>query len=727
MTSQQQPGLYPYVTDIKVVDPFHYPNMVQVSDASMSSLTSSNLAIANNNNMFNIRTEVRSDHAVHMVLEKMQRQDFHEEYFINEAAVDYRTRLSILDVSLTGDLSASTIGVSAEFIVGPSAELFQSHPQLRINSDKLYLMYNYSNELIFNQYQIIGGQADLSLMWSTRPSRLGDGDVSVSVPVPYSTKQCGFMEDANNMYTYRLDGSTVTVGQVVKSTGVYSTSLFKFTMDDGITDIEMIMPSGSSNAYLISSTGNVRAKVINFGATDTNGFITTQTAQRVSNSEDELTYFGFDNMLTVAIGSNNNNEIILGNLTVCGELLQTPQLFAINKEEMFGEVPLGQQTTMAVASCTNPLNPNFIYFAYVSKDNRVRVIKFYRHLTTSIIYSYVYLIMWSTRLGAIDMTLDSGGYGHNIKIVADRFGVIYVSVHEMGKKYRMWRILEHAIDLGHAVGSITAPVDTMKTALRLINDQYTLSTAEMSLLINGFPAINDPVIVDVNENTVEITPGQTDTVRQLSLKYLNYNIIQLDQVLQDEIQSNLNTAFRTLYAGSLTSVDILNMDGVIMGGVGEQLIIQIPLNAGKEPCVVRGTEIVQYDLVTGRPKLTPIERLHKGDYIVNQYGRPVQILSHSIDTVYAKSHNAPYVIPQNFFGQDRPYRKLFISGDHGILARKGHMVYAEDMRRVFRQIGHGMDIEYHHLVLHNDKRNCYIANGLEVESNHVGPYMRRPK
>jgi hypothetical protein len=87
------------------------------------------------------------------------------------------------------------------------------------------------------------------------------------------------------------------------------------------------------------------------------------------------------------------------------------------------------------------------------------------------------------------------------------------------------------------------------------------------------------------------------------------------------------------------------------------------------------------------------------------------------------------VIPKDFFGVNRPYKNLLISGDHGILlnfnSSTGHMkvIYPDDIS-ILSKVLLGVTVEFHHLLLEDHQENFYLANGLEVDSYHPGLFMR---
>ena len=103
-------------------------------------------------------------------------------------------------------------------------------------------------------------------------------------------------------------------------------------------------------------------------------------------------------------------------------------------------------------------------------------------------------------------------------------------------------------------------------------------------------------------------------------------------------------------------------------------------------------------------------------------------MEHLISTIYAQKHNAPFLVPVNFFGENRPYKKLYISGDHGILLnykdpKHLKVIYAADVLSL-KQCFLNTIVEFHHLLLENHQDNFYLANGLEVDSYHPTYFMK---
>ena len=374
---------------------------------------------------------------------------------------------------------------------------------------------------------------------------------------------------------------------------------------------------------------------------------------------------------------------------------------------MFNEQLSITQTGYVFAYCSNPLNPDFIYIGYVTATNKaIRVVKLYRHNKQSTVGTYIYLVMWATREHAIAF----GSTTTSLRLVVDRCGAVYIQ-----EKYgttntiRLWKIIETSLDLGHnAMTAITAPTTTISDMLSAIDDRYSIISAEVSVLIPGLPAVNDVIISTVTN---------VNDVKQITFKYINYDIFELYEDERTILKALITTALNTLYSGTGNEVVNLNT-GAALDGESGQIYVQIPTASGKAPCIVKGTEILCK--AAGKYLFNRVENMTVGDFVVNQHGVAVRVVMHSIDIITSKKHNSPYIIPPHYFEKNKPYKQLLISGDHGILVHN-KMIFPRDMG--LRQIPFNYTIEYHHLQLANDTANCYIANGVEVDSLHPGPYL----
>jgi hypothetical protein len=269
----------------------------------------------------------------------------------------------------------------------------------------------------------------------------------------------------------------------------------------------------------------------------------------------------------------------------------------------------------------------------------------------------------------------------------------------------------------------------MPLVLQHITDNYTIYSDQIQWTVAGVPSVGAVFIQSMTQ-----APG-TITLR---FQYLNYNALQLYPSSLAQFSTLITYAFNTLYTGS--SVNVINLGaGTILSGADTYIDVELNTSSLVKPCVVRGTEILRYNPDTGQPERCLIERLPNPEInevqVYNQDGTLVRVLAHLRSTIRCTTHNAPYLIPANWFGRNRPYRDLLISGDHGILYsyKVGHsnsnrIVYPEELvdrgRGGLHQTCLGKIVEYHHLLLEHDERNFYVANGLEVDSYHKGIYIR---
>jgi hypothetical protein len=104
--------------------------------------------------------------------------------------------------------------------------------------------------------------------------------------------------------------------------------------------------------------------------------------------------------------------------------------------------------------------------------------------------------------------------------------------------------------------------------------------------------------------------------------------------------------------------------------------------------------------------------------VINHKGKAIRIKKHTFESLITHDVTRPYLIPRHFFGHNRPYKTLAISGDHAIL-HKGRRLYPKDIIGL-KRLDDGLCIEYHHLEMEKPTNNYFLANGLEVESLYFG-------
>jgi hypothetical protein len=396
--------------------------------------------------------------------------------------------------------------------------------------------------------------------------------------------------------------------------------------------------------------------------------------------------------------------------------LETPFFYNLNKFQLFSEVPNTNQTDVAVSVTGNPNSADFFYIAYVASTSQIRVVKLYRNKVPSTYETHVPLVMWGTRLGVIRDTVNG-----NVALNVDTNGNVYVFTWNTDGNIEISKIREYIMDLGHTEGTVIAPSETIPNMLLQMTDEYTILTPRYGMLYSGFPVINNVTIDSIVVNELD----------QLVIKfnYINYTYLQAFPDIVQQIRSLVINSFSTLYDDS--SITIFNMDptGLGLDGNSFSLDISLPAGTSKKPCVVKGTEIIRRKPGTlHQVERIAVEHILVGDMVLNHEGNYVKVIDHLCSTIYAQEHNAPYLVPCGFFGVNRPYKDLLISGDHGILvyrqsAKNMKVEYAENIS-VLKRVLLGATVEFHHLLLESHQDNFYLANGLEVDSYHPVAFMR---
>ncbi len=717
MSLQQNVGLYPFVYDIITVDPMFYPD---ICTTSITSQSAPSFLLSDEYNIYGTLTHT-VDNSVVLNIVRYQKQDYHQNYFTCTPALNYHTQTPL-------DICASY------------PYNFGEQLQLDTNNN-IYLMYNLYRDiphLYLNKYSIIGGNCDLSLSWSV--------DILDSTPFPpinttYSRTQCGFMietQGGSSVYCYRLDVSAVTVVKCGKTDGTILGS-GQTTVPYTVNDITMLLAPNpivnniqitgfQNSAYLISTTNNPAAQYVNLSEVTSNPYTAPTAIQSLYNVPCQLAAVAYNDMLATIMVFNGNrglNSLAVDDVRLDASVgaLCVPATNIIDKLTFFNEIFSSTQRNAYVTLCTNPLNPNFVYVAYVTSTSNIRVIKFYRNNTSNTsIPSYSYLVMWATNVHAFgDYTV--GSVGSTINMATDRLGVLYLMAYNVGTTLcRIWKISEFYMDLGHTQGTLSAEANTIPNMLVEIDNLYTIAAPLLPLQMSLCPYINASTGAPLGTIITDVTP--TGDGMKVKLSYINYDMFQLDASLTSGLQNAIGNGFNSLYQQSpLINILDNSLNRMIINGNDNYIVATVSLLTSNQPCISQGTEIVKYEPSTRLAVLVKVETLHVGDYVVNQHGRPVQILDHTASTIYTDQNNSPYIVPANYFSMQRPYKQLYISGDHGILMdyRRHKMVYPYKLP--LRRLPLGIFVEYHHLRLFNDESNCFIANGLEVDSLHLVPYL----
>jgi hypothetical protein len=716
-TSQQAVGLHPFVSQIKIVDPGAFPD---VSLISLNSEEWCEPVIADDFNIYTTKvTTVEQTKTVSLI--KLQRQDFHENYFTATVATYIGAGTDgIKPISYDSSTSSDS-----------TADLVKMNPRIIVKkfgtSTHLYLYYatrSYTGKNYVDNYNVqafkITSSVHLSPLWNiTGPVAAVDRGLQ------------GFFYNSTTLFVYYLSDINLIIRGYNRGTGVETFAPLMITLDQIYTYCTVNMSVETDNTFYITVRIGTIVKMATYSiaksqmSTLFNVFNTTGGTPVNPAFMSYLQDSAGLNMCSLVYGFNNdpNNIIqiayIPNTVDSSGYIngLETPFYYNINKYALFSEVSNPSQSDMDVAIEHNPNNPDFSYIVYVAGTSQLRVMKIYRNSITGTYETHMPLVLWSTRLGAIGDT-----FRGDMGIVTDTQGSVYIISRDSSTGIMsIWKIKEYIIDLGHTEGTVVAPVDTIPNMLQTMTNDYTILTLDQNIHLAGFPTINDVTFDSITNITGSIA---------ITFQYINYDLLQGFPSVVTQIKTLINNTFVTLYEDS--GISVINMDqtgNTSIDGTDASLIVELPVGTAKKPCVVRGTEIIRL-LTNNLPELVNVEHIQVGDHVLNHVGKPARVMDHMRTTVYAESHNAPYVIPKGFFGSNRPYKPLLISGDHGILvgftgvAKTMKVVYANDID-VLSKVLIGSTVEYHHLLLENHAENFYIANGLEVDSYHPGIFMRK--
>jgi hypothetical protein len=688
MTSQQKSNLHPFVYSIKVVDDKYYP---EIKSKELLTNTNCNVIIANDYNMYTLSIENNL-----MSLIKLERQDFHQHYFA---------------VKNVYDSSYNNI------IIENSFDDIAPYLDYCYETSELLLYYNKSNTVQnITKYKVEETELNFVI-------RQCSTDITVE-QTDLNRLKSGFFYLSTNLYNYiyypvigkitifKIDeNGTVALMKNITGMEKYLSSVSLYLSDDDIT------------LYIKTLSNRLNIMVDKLNTSDSTPIATVTVTDQLGVVNPGVTMLN-DDVLNVIYGFNNDatNLISIANVSgttdgegnVIGLDLPTSR-YNINKLQLYDEVLNPQQQNMTISLVNNIYNKKFSYFAYVSGTDQIRIVKIYHHPNGTSVEKYVPLLMWSTRLGAIDYYYDNPG---GINLVSDSKGNIYVFIRDsVTYEVKIWVVMEYQVDLGHTEGTVVSSVDIIPELLKDMKDEYSIINSETyNFSITGMPTVNDVIISDIEHVNSET---------YLRFEYIDYNMLVLYPSIKTELQEDIKEAFVELYKNS--SIDVYDIgSGTIPEGGYSHIKFSLPKGTLLKPCVIKGTTVISCDQDGRNIKEIEIENIKEGDYVINQSGKPVKILSHLISIIWAEKHNAPYLIPVNFFGENRPYKPLYISGDHGIMAsniKKEIMVYAKDISCLKRS-KIMEEVEYHHLLLDKHEKNFFIANGLEVDSLHPGLYMQ---
>jgi hypothetical protein len=130
------------------------------------------------------------------------------------------------------------------------------------------------------------------------------------------------------------------------------------------------------------------------------------------------------------------------------------------------------------------------------------------------------------------------------------------------------------------------------------------------------------------------------------------------------------------------------------------------------PCFPQGSRIA-----VGPTSFKPVEDLKTGDLVLTADGRqvPATIYSRTIESTTTST--APYLIPKNSLGPQRPLADLRLSPLHAFQLKKGlwHIpMYAAKQSSQIKQYGIGSPVTYYHIECPN-----FFTDNLIMEGNCV--------
>lgn len=690
-------NLHPYVYQARIVKESEYPDI--------SYATINPVVVANNYVMVSggdIISTYKS--GTNVTLGVLRPQDYHEHYYINESAT----------------------GVGAPFVYGVSGIRSKTY----YFDGMLYVMTDDSS-LTLSQYSLTSPGYDVSLTWTVSgllgTSTRGHGDSAWGAFTASGDQY---------VYSYVTDNTDILLRKLDRPSGALAGSIVVTGFNSALGSVKIDQTS-TSDIFIAHCDGDtLRLATYDFATatlTPSQTVGTDVSMVQSMHSHSDASGRGHCTLLYNA----SANIVLVDSMTQTHHGVREfgmPTIYSINKDTRFseGEASLYMDIT---ASCKHAVNPNILFFAYVTPERFIRVLKLYRYLPPGD-SRYVYVILWATVANSTASAFYVNSYGGDIEeynhtntdvsslmMTTDDCGHVFVFAQDSStpaQTLKIWKIREYLLDLGHDhLGDVTLDPHILQRALHDITDYYNITTWEPSFHFGDLPSVGDVIVTDISLGGSSSGYGRTVNV---TLRYLNYNIIQFDREISQALATGLTGCFRAMH--NREDINLLNFNisaGVMFEGDEITLTAKFPALNIIKPCVLRGTEIVRYSPSTGRAHLTNIEDIVAGDLVANQDGRPVRVLAHRCNKILTDSWTAPYIVPRDYFGRDQPYHPLFISGDHGIKYGRQRL-YACRMKGAFRRLPEQSIVEYHHLLLEDDEHNFYIANGLLVESLHGGVY-----
>jgi len=159
------------------------------------------------------------------------------------------------------------------------------------------------------------------------------------------------------------------------------------------------------------------------------------------------------------------------------------------------------------------------------------------------------------------------------------------------------------------------------------------------------------------------------------------------------------------------AVSMIDYDGL---SSGVNTSNSITITGGSVPCFPKGTQILTpagYKAVETLDEESPLILLADGRQVpFKLYGERFEV---------ASERSAPYFIPKDALGLNRPSHDLTLSPDHAFLLRKGVWMLprtAAKLSKKVKQIGVGEPIHYYHVECLNYLKDNLVTNGCIVES-----------
>jgi hypothetical protein len=746
MTTQQSKDVYPLVYQINIVDHTEFPD-ISITNRTLLD-TDHSVAVADDYNMYTVMNTV-GDADSSGSITKLQRQDFHEHYFVAET------------------IDQSSGSMAYEPYVADSVT-YPAKTKIKYVDEYLYVMSLSSTTAKFRmeQFTIVGPPHDLSLNW--RVEDLGD-QMRYFQPERYDNHDLfGFVAPAGEdrvwayYYDYSLNGDSDEIDRHIMLhrfdaiTGVLDNSLaLEGIFIDGsvaVNGVRVDKPDADqTNLAVILNTGT---KGIQLGHIDIVDGVTislgnTQAVSTaVSTMPASYSYYNtsrgtVNTFMTYVETADTDNLISFADSTTTipptstiPEYFTLPYRYSIDKTTRFSESYSAAQVRYNFAVTTNPLNSNILYLGYITSDGQIRVIKIYRFLPTGQT-NYEYLLMWATVANGTQSAFsDPDGdftvpttttYQNSLSLTTDKCGELYIFCRtgpDGTGTLRMWKLREYELDFGQNILGATSNTDPtlFPDFLAAVADNYSVMSQESSLYLGHLPSVSDIIIANVQN---------IDNKFNIIFKYIDYDIFQSLTVLgsgltvAETFNADLITVLQGIY-GTDNGISILNFNSdteLIYDGTRKTMIVIISATNIVKPCLTRGTQVIAHEKSTGQPYMTTIEKLKVGDCVVNQDAKPVKIIHHTRDTVVTDDWTSPYLIPPGYFGVGQPYSTLFISGDHGIRMTKStgevfrvypYTITNDRGRPELKRVKIGTTVEYHHIKLEQED-DFFMANGLLVE------------